>query len=302
MGEQHDGVVVAGAELHPPAGPRIQVTPLRDKSRLPITRRRRNQYHPAALRGLLYRREARSRHHPRRDSRDSKLRLPAPAAWSWKRQRYSSLGPPRPRVSRASQTSRQARDPPVLDAETKTRCRAQARPARHLVRSCLDDERVRGHRPTHRRARPRQYLGQVGSSLRANQIALPNAQHRPVRRIGRCHFSVPNTWTASTVPGRDGRGIREKPHEPVGKAAMSAARLTARRAGARSRPRPRSARASVSRRRRCCKLLFESTEESLATSTTPVVVRSRTPRAASPVTCSTPTRGLGTGDISQIGR
>ena len=34
----------------------------------------------------------------------------------------------------------------------------------------------------------------------------------PVRRIRRCHFSVPNTWTASTVPGREGRGIRKKPH------------------------------------------------------------------------------------------
>ena len=76
MGEQHDGVVVAGAELHPPAGPRIQVDPLRDESRLPVARRRRDQYHPAALRGLLYRREARSRHHPRRDSRNSKLRRP----------------------------------------------------------------------------------------------------------------------------------------------------------------------------------------------------------------------------------
>lgn len=39
-----------------------------------------------------------------------------------------------------------------------------------------------------------------------------DVQQKPARRIRRCHFAVPNTWTAFTVPGRDGREIREKPH------------------------------------------------------------------------------------------
>ena len=41
-----------------PLDPRIQLAPLRDESRLPVTRRSRNQHHPAALRDLLQRSEA----------------------------------------------------------------------------------------------------------------------------------------------------------------------------------------------------------------------------------------------------
>ena len=61
-GEQRHGVVVAVCELHPAADPRIQVAPLRDESRLPVTRRSRNQHHPAALHDLLQGSEAGPRH------------------------------------------------------------------------------------------------------------------------------------------------------------------------------------------------------------------------------------------------
>ena len=75
-GQQHHRVVVAVAGLHPVAGPRIRLTPLRDKRRLPVTRRRRDQHQPAALRDHLQRSETSSRHDARPDSRTSKLRVP----------------------------------------------------------------------------------------------------------------------------------------------------------------------------------------------------------------------------------
>jgi hypothetical protein len=72
----------------------------------------------------------------------------------------------------------------------------------------------------------------------------------PVRRIRRCHFSVPNTWTALTVPGRDGRGIREKPHRARRESCDVAGASHARgRLGRELRPRSRYGTATVNRRR-----------------------------------------------------
>ena len=45
-GEQHDGIVVAAAELHPAAGPRVRVAPLRGKRRFPVARRARRPAPP----------------------------------------------------------------------------------------------------------------------------------------------------------------------------------------------------------------------------------------------------------------
>ena len=53
---------------------------------------------------------------------------PATAAWSWEGRRYSSLGPPRPPVSRANGTPRQSRDSPVFDADMKMGCRRKRGP------------------------------------------------------------------------------------------------------------------------------------------------------------------------------
>ena len=130
-GQQNDGVVVARAELHPCAGPRIQVTPLRDKGRLPVADRRRNQHHPAALGDLLQRGEARSGHRPRQDGRNSTLWPRQQWPGLGRTQRYSSFRPLRLPVSLARATSGQARHSQVLDADMKPRCRR--RRARHAT-------------------------------------------------------------------------------------------------------------------------------------------------------------------------
>ena len=57
---QHRGVVFAVAEPQPGGRPWIPVTPLRDKSRLPVARRGSNQHHPAPLGGVLKRGKASS--------------------------------------------------------------------------------------------------------------------------------------------------------------------------------------------------------------------------------------------------
>ena len=173
---------------------------------------------------------------------------------------------------------------------------AQARPARHLVLNRLDDERAHAHRRTHRRARPRQYLGQVGGLLSRTRSHYPT-----LSKGGRPHQEMPllaaQKWTATTVPGPDGRGIRENPHRTrresceVGGASHRPIGL------GRDRAQPRSERPSVAGER-CCKLPLESIEESQATTTSSVV--SHEPRV--PVTGSTRGEGSWHGDISQIGR
>jgi len=74
--EQHHRVVVALIELQPAADPSIHIAPLRDKRRLPVTRRPRHQHQPAALRDRPQRIETSSRHHPGPDRRTPKLRPP----------------------------------------------------------------------------------------------------------------------------------------------------------------------------------------------------------------------------------
>ena len=126
--------------------------------------------------GLLYRRQARSAPLPK--AGQSELEASTPRTSGLVLEGATLL------IAPPSTTSRFSRQPGFeagprlasLDAETKTKVPAQARQARHLVPS-LDDERVYGPGPTHRRLGPRQHLGQLGSSLRTNQIALPNAQH-----------------------------------------------------------------------------------------------------------------------------
>ena len=86
---------------------------------------------------------------PKAGQSELEASTPATAAWSWKGQRYSSLGTPRQRRDRQ----------------------------RDLRKPGLDDDELDGDRPTHRGPGPRQHLGQVGSSLRANQTALPKAPH-----------------------------------------------------------------------------------------------------------------------------
>ena len=134
-------------------------TPLRDESRLPVTRRRRDQYHPAALCGHLLPLTGEAALPPKAGQPGLEASTPGPVAWSRKGQSYSSLGPPRHPGSRASQASRRYATRQSWTPETKTKVPEQARAARHLVPS-LDHERVDCHRPTHRGQGPRQHLGQ----------------------------------------------------------------------------------------------------------------------------------------------
>ena len=91
-GNQRHGVVVAVCELHPAADPRIQVAPLRDESRFPVTRRSRNQHHPAALRDLPQRSEAGPRYRigPHRRNQHRRRVQQAPTLERRRRTRDSS--------------------------------------------------------------------------------------------------------------------------------------------------------------------------------------------------------------------
>ena len=151
-------------------------------------------------------------------------------------------------------------------------------------------------------------VGRDGANISDKSVApfararshVPNGQQSRSAASGDATSRCPIHGQPRRYLGRDGRGIREKPHRTrrescdVGGASHGRGRL----AGAIAARSPLSRQPSVASEG-CCKLLLESTAESRATSTpTLSVVPHDHARAASPVTCSTPTRGLDTGAIS----
>ena len=185
MGEQHDGVVVAGAELHPRAGPRI---PGRSTAR-----RESTSHNPPAQRpippGCTLRPSApltgEAALPPKAGQPGLEASTPGPVAWSWKAQSYSSLGPPRHPGSRASQASRRYATRQSWTPETKTKVPEQARAARHLV-PILDHQRVDCHRPTHRGQGPRQHLRQEVAPF-----ARAKSHHLKIHTAGPPHREMP---------------------------------------------------------------------------------------------------------------
>ena len=194
---------------------------------------------------------------------------PATAAWSRKGQRYSSLGPPRhpgsPRQPDFEAGPRLASLRPRHEDEVP----GQARPACHLLRNCLDDERVYSPRHTHRGARPRQYLGQI----LGGHLSRTRSHYLTLSKGGRPHQEMPLLAAQHGQPRQYlrlmGVGIRENHGEPSGESGEPSDASDGRGRLRRDRgPSPaQRAQPSVASEH-CFKLLLKSTAESQAPSTT----------------------------------
>ena len=191
MSEQHDRVVLAAAELHPPGDPRIQLTPLRDKSRLPVTRRRRHHAPPGCAR--LPSATRRGGVAPPPNSEQSELEALTPATRDLVPETATLLiarpptAVPCPVPDRLRGSPRLASLRPRHEDELPT----QAQPARHSVLNGLDDERVHSasaHSPLGATAPKSRTSRWPLSRTRSHYLTLSTGG-RPHQR--RCHVSLP---------------------------------------------------------------------------------------------------------------